>query len=83
VKLPEGIALPHAFLYGEDQGRYLVATDDGGALLAAAQAAGVPAVQLGYSGGPDLTVEGLLAMPLSELRAAHEAWLPTYMNSVA
>jgi phosphoribosylformylglycinamidine synthase len=83
VKLPDGIALPHAFLYGEDQGRYLVATDDGGALLAAAQAAGVPAVQLGYSGGPDLIVEGLLAMPLSELRAAHEAWLPTYMNSAA
>ena len=83
VKLPEGVALPHAFLYGEDQARYLVATDDGGALLAAAQAAGVPAVQLGYSGGPDLTVEGLLSMPLSELRAAHEAWLPTYMNSAA
>jgi len=49
VKLPEGIALPHAFLYGEDQSRYLVVTDDGGALLAAARAAGVPAVQLGYS----------------------------------
>jgi phosphoribosylformylglycinamidine synthase len=83
VKLPDGIALPHAFLYGEDQGRYLVATDDGGALLAAARAAGVPAVQLGYSGGPDLIVEGLLAMPLGELRLAHEAWLPTYMNSAA
>jgi phosphoribosylformylglycinamidine synthase subunit PurL len=83
VKLPDGIALPHAFLYGEDQGRYLVATDDGGALLAAAQAAGVPAVQLGYSGGPDLIVDGLLAMPLGELRLAHEAWLPTYMNSAA
>jgi len=27
----EGVALPHAFLYGEDQGRYLAATDDGGA----------------------------------------------------
>ena len=25
----------------------------------------------------------LLAMPLSELRLAHEAWLPTYMNSAA
>ena len=83
VKLPDGIALPHAFLYGEDQGRYLVATDDGGALLAAAQAAGVPAVQLGYSGGSNLIVEGLLAMPLGELRLAHEAWLPTYMNSAA
>ena len=83
MKLPAGIALPHAFLYGEDQGRYLVATDDGGALLAAAQAAGVPAVQLGYSGGPDLNVEGLLSMALDDLRVAHEAWLPDYMNSAA
>jgi phosphoribosylformylglycinamidine (FGAM) synthase-like enzyme len=83
VTLPESIAPPHAFLYGEDQGRYLVATDDGGALLAAAQAAGVPAVQLGYSGGPDLIVQGLLSIALSELRAAHEAWLPDYMNSAA
>jgi phosphoribosylformylglycinamidine synthase subunit PurL len=83
VKPPAGIALPHAFLYGEDQGRYLVATDDGGALLAAAHAAGVPAVQLGYSGGPDLVVEGLLSMALGDLRSAHEAWLPDYMNSAA
>jgi phosphoribosylformylglycinamidine synthase len=83
LKLPEGVALPHAFLYGEDQGRYLVATDDGGALLAAAQAAGVPALPLGYSGGPDLIVEGLLSIALSDLRAAHEAWLPDYMNSAA
>ncbi|MGH8430531.1 MAG: AIR synthase-related protein, partial [Solimonas sp.] len=80
IKLPPG-TLPHAFLYGEDQGRYLVATDDGEALLAAAQAAGVQAVQLGYSGGPDLAVEGLLSIALGELRATHEAWLPNYMNS--
>ena len=40
-------------------------------------------VQLGYSGGPDLIVEGLLSMALSDLRAAHEAWLPDYMNSAA
>jgi phosphoribosylformylglycinamidine synthase len=83
VKLPVGANLPHAFLYGEDQGRYLVATDDGGALVAAAQAAGVPALQLGYSGGPDLIVEGLLSIALSELREAHESWLPDYMNSAA
>ncbi len=51
LKLPKGINAPHAYLYGEDQARYLVATDDGEALLAAAAKAGVPAVQLGYSGG--------------------------------
>jgi phosphoribosylformylglycinamidine synthase len=83
IKLPAGCPAPHAFLYGEDQGRYLVATADGGALVEAAVKAGVPAIQLGYSGGPDLKVDGLLALPLAELRAAHEAWLPTYMNSAA
>ncbi len=83
IKLPAGSPAPHAFLYGEDQGRYLAATADGGALIAAAEKAGVPAVQLGYSGGAAITVEGLLALSLAELRAAHEAWLPNYMNSAA
>ena len=81
VKLPAGAGAPHAFLYGEDQGRYVAATDDGGALLAAAAAAGVPATLLGYAGGQLLAVESLLALPLDELRTVHEAWLPTYMNS--
>ncbi|WP_296332930.1 phosphoribosylformylglycinamidine synthase subunit PurL [Reyranella sp.] len=83
IKLPQGIAAPHAYLYGEDQGRYLIATDDGGALVEAAQKAGVPAVLLGYSGGPNITVDGLLSVPLQELRNAHEDWLPGYMNSAA
>ena len=60
-----------------------VATDDGNALVEAAMAAGVPATLLGYSGGDSLVVEGLFALPLAELRAVHEAWLPTYMNSAA
>ena len=83
IKLPQGIAAPHAYLYGEDQARYLIATDDGGALVEAARKAGVPAVVLGYSGGSDIAVEGLLSVPLQELRDAHEAWLPGYMNSAA
>jgi phosphoribosylformylglycinamidine synthase subunit PurL len=83
IKLPAGSPAPHAFLYGEDQGRYLAATADGGALIAAAEKAGVPAVRLGYSGGAAIIVEGLLALSLAELRAAHEAWLPNYMNSAA
>ncbi|MDI1288176.1 MAG: phosphoribosylformylglycinamidine synthase subunit PurL [Reyranella sp.] len=83
MKLPADAGAPHAYLYGEDQGRYLVATDDGNALVAAAAAAGVPATLLGYSSGDSLVVEGLLALPLAELRAVHEAWLPAYMNSAA
>lgn len=83
IKLPAGAPAPHAYLYGEDQARYLIATGDGGALVEAARKAGVPAVLLGYSGGSDIAVEGLLSVPLQELRDAHEAWLPSYMNSAA
>src|SRR6185369_2756813 len=53
VKQPAGTAIPsHAFLYGEDQGRYVIACSSGDDVLAAARAAGVPTVLLGYSGGP-------------------------------
>ncbi|MDP3241963.1 MAG: AIR synthase-related protein, partial [Reyranella sp.] len=83
IKLPATDVAPHAYLYGEDQGRYLIATDDGPALVEAARKAGVPAVLLGYSGGPDITVDRLLTLPLQELRDAHENWLPGYMNSAA
>jgi phosphoribosylformylglycinamidine synthase len=71
----------HAFFYGEDQGRYLIAAGSGDEVLAAAEAAGVPAVRLGYSGGSSLSIEGLISLPLAEIKAAHEAWLPGYMNA--
>ncbi|MFI5001507.1 MAG: AIR synthase-related protein, partial [Reyranellales bacterium] len=82
VTLPAGAGVPsHALLYGEDQARYLVATGVGDEVLAAAQAAGVPAVLLGYSGSALLTVEGLLSLPLADIKKAHEDWLPAYMNA--
>jgi phosphoribosylformylglycinamidine (FGAM) synthase-like enzyme len=49
---PAGNAVPsHAFFYGEDQGRYVIASGSPDDIIEAAQAAGVPAVLLGYSGG--------------------------------
>jgi phosphoribosylformylglycinamidine synthase len=78
IKAPADIA-PHAWLFGEDQGRYLLATNTPDAVLAVATKAGVPARKIGTSGGGALTVEGLMAISLSELRRAHETWLPTYM----
>nr|WP_245870352.1 phosphoribosylformylglycinamidine synthase subunit PurL [Pseudoroseomonas rhizosphaerae] len=75
---PEGIA-PHAFWYGEDQGRYLLATTDAAALLEAAKAAGVPARRIGRAGGEDLVVPGADAISVASLRAAHERFLPALM----
>ena len=41
----------------------------------------VPAVVLGYSGGTSLVIKDLVSLKLSDIKAAHEAWLPDYMNA--
>ena len=76
---PEGIA-PHAFLFGEDQGRYVLALQDAAALLASAQVAGVPARRLGMAGGTGLTLPGAQTISLGALRTAHERFLPEWME---
>ncbi len=78
------IALPAdidatAFLFGEDQARYALATATPDAAMAAAEKAGAPAFVLGRPGGPALTVSGADTISLAELRTAHEGWLPAYM----
>ncbi|MCS6890042.1 MAG: phosphoribosylformylglycinamidine synthase subunit PurL [Rhodovarius sp.] len=72
----------HAFWFGEDQGRYLLAVADGAALLAAAAAAGVPAMLLGRSGGADLILDRHGPISVQELSAAHEATLPAMMEGL-
>lgn len=71
---------PHAFLFGEDQARYLVAVKNAAEVLAAAKAAGVEASLVGKAGGADIAVEGLFTLPLADLRSAHEGWMPEYMG---
>jgi phosphoribosylformylglycinamidine synthase subunit PurL len=66
--------------FGEDQGRYLIETANPAVLLAAAAAAGVHTVRIGRVDGAALTLPGGGAISVAELRAAHEAWLPEYMN---
>jgi phosphoribosylformylglycinamidine synthase len=69
----------HGWLFGEDQGRYLVATATPEALLEAAGKAGVPAQRVGATGGDALTLPGGGAISLTELGAARESWLPGFM----
>ncbi len=76
---PAGVPA-HGFWFGEDQGRYVLAVADGAALIAAAQAAGVPAVKLGRSGGGDLALAGGPSISVAGLRAANEATLPALMQ---
>ena len=75
----EGKTPLHAWLFGEDQARYIVEADSGDAVVAAAQANGVPARVIGRTGGAALTVDDLHTISVKTLRDAHEHWLPNYM----
>ena len=72
----------HVFLFCEDQGRYLVATDQPEAIIAAALVVGINIAEVGVAGGEDFASRGLFSLPLARLREAHEAWLPAYMAGV-
>jgi phosphoribosylformylglycinamidine synthase len=69
----------HAFWFGEDQGRYLVATADAAGFLQAARAAGLSAARIGRSGGKALVLPGGESISLERLHAAHEGFLPALM----
>ncbi|MGG5809243.1 phosphoribosylformylglycinamidine synthase subunit PurL [Falsiroseomonas sp. CW058] len=78
---PAGIPA-HAWWFGEDQGRYVLAVAEAGPVLAAAAAAGVPAMRLGRSGGGDLVLPDGSSISVATLRAAHEATLPALMEGI-
>ncbi len=81
VEQPNGGPPLHAWLFGEDQARYLVTAPAAGAVLEAARQAGVAAVCIGETGGSGLTLPGADTISLSTLRAAHEGWMPAYMGA--
>jgi phosphoribosylformylglycinamidine synthase len=72
--------------FGEDQGRYLVTLglDPQGRemldLWKEAKEAGVFAPWIGTTGGADLKLGEARAIPVAEMKAAHEGWFPRYMN---
>jgi len=69
----------HTWVFGEDQARYLATTPDVDALISAAQAAGVPATQIGTVQSKDLTIVGAGSISVAQLTEAHEGWMPEYM----
>ncbi len=73
----------HPYLFGEDQGRYLLAASDPEPILQAALEAGVHVSVAGEAGGEALVSGELFAIPLAMLRQAHEGWLPAYMGGGA
>ncbi|WP_020591978.1 phosphoribosylformylglycinamidine synthase subunit PurL [Kiloniella laminariae] len=82
VTKPASSSVPTtAWLFGEDQGRYLVSVADADSFLAAAKQAGVPAEAIGRTGGQGLTLPGGSTISVTELRETNESWLPNYMAS--
>ena len=79
---PDGVPV-HAFLFGEDQGRYLIAVPAEAAadLLYSASAQGIDAATVGIVGGDDLVLPGEETISVASLKAAHEGWFPAYMAS--
>jgi phosphoribosylformylglycinamidine synthase subunit PurL len=79
-------AIPaHAFWFGEDQGRYVVAVaphklDE---VLHAFGSARIAVQRLGTTGGDALTLPGERPILLSVLRESFEGWLPAYMAAGA
>ncbi|MEP6983274.1 MAG: AIR synthase-related protein, partial [Sphingomicrobium sp.] len=79
VTLPN-VPNPTAILFGEDQGRMLVATTDPDAVKAAASAAKIFSAPIGRTGGNALSGPAF-SVSLADLRAAHEGFLPRLMGS--
>jgi phosphoribosylformylglycinamidine synthase II len=69
----------YAFLFGEDQGRYVLTTASPELVLEQAAVAGVTASVIGVTGGDMLKIGEADAISVAELTQVHEGWLPAYM----
>jgi phosphoribosylformylglycinamidine synthase len=78
----EGKLPPHAAWYGEDQARYVleVAPELAEEVAERARLLALPARVVARVGGDALTLKDEAPLPLSDLRAEHEGWMPRYMG---
>ncbi len=70
---------PHVYLFGEDQGRYIVTTNDSDALLGLAAITHVHISKLGKTGGDSLHISGGETISLAAIRKIYEEWMPDFM----
>ncbi len=79
----EGKLPTHAIWFGEDQGRYVVATSPNKAeeVLERARLLALPARIVGKVSGDALALKGESFLPLDELREVQEGWLLGYMEN--
>ncbi|WP_409362136.1 phosphoribosylformylglycinamidine synthase subunit PurL [Bartonella heixiaziensis] len=72
----------HAELFGEDQGRYLLAVkpETLNSLKKLAQTNAVSLTELGIVAGDALDIDGILKLSVDELTQAYESWFPKFMG---
>ncbi|MGE0666614.1 MAG: phosphoribosylformylglycinamidine synthase subunit PurL [Sphingomonadales bacterium] len=68
-----------AFLFGEDQGRYVITTNNPELVLEQAAVEGVSASVIGVTGGAALKISDFDSISVAELKQVHEGWMPAYM----
>jgi phosphoribosylformylglycinamidine synthase len=79
ARIAPGVA-SHAFWFGEDQGRYVVAVEDAASFMLAADEAGIPTTRIGSATGDQITLADGSHVTLQVLRAAHERFFPAWMD---
>ncbi len=79
IEPPRGDIPPHAWLYGEDQGRYVLTARDPAPVLARLEAAEVPCARIGTTGGEVIAMPGARPVAVAVLVERHESWLPAHM----
>ena len=69
------------WLFGEDQGRYVLATDSADAIISQAAALGISAQKIGKTGNQQLIVTGAGTISMEVVRDGHRGWLPEFMST--
>ena len=79
---PPNMTKHHAWLFGEDQARYLLAVDEYSVnpIISTAKDKGMAAQIVGKIGGDRISAAGAFDVSLAGLREKHEAWLPDFMS---
>ncbi|RKQ71489.1 phosphoribosylformylglycinamidine synthase subunit II [Litorimonas taeanensis] len=73
----------HGWLFGEDQGRYLLAVEKNSVnpVISTAHSKGISAQIVGTVGGDRIKADGAFDVSVQGLREKHESWLPNLMKS--